>query len=109
MSSEAIVTIPPEVVRTLASSTVLVKASSLVNLDFAGMVVVYGPRRVEQDAIQRTEPRGSGWELKLSIIHKLEREIKSNEQHHRLNVIKLTRCSGTTSRQKNGRWFTKWG
>jgi len=26
------------VVRTLASSTVLVKASSLVNLDFAGMI-----------------------------------------------------------------------
>ncbi len=37
MRSEAIVTIPPEVVRTLASSTVLVKASSLVNRDFAGM------------------------------------------------------------------------
>ena len=33
------VTIPPEVVLILASSTVLVKASSLVNLDFAGMVV----------------------------------------------------------------------
>jgi hypothetical protein len=42
MSSEAIVTIPPDVVRTLASSTVFVKASSLVNLDFAGMVVVCG-------------------------------------------------------------------
>jgi hypothetical protein len=39
MSSEAIVTIPPDVVRTLASSTVFVKASSLVNLDFAGIVV----------------------------------------------------------------------
>ncbi len=38
ISNEAIVTIPPEVVRTLASSTVLVKASSLVNLDFAGML-----------------------------------------------------------------------
>ena len=31
-------TIPPEVVRTLASSTVFVKASSLVNRDFAGMI-----------------------------------------------------------------------
>ena len=31
-------TTPPDVVRILASSTVLVKASSLVNLDFAGMV-----------------------------------------------------------------------
>lgn len=30
-------TIPPDVVRILASSTVLVKASSLVNLDFAGI------------------------------------------------------------------------
>jgi hypothetical protein len=37
MSNEAIVTTPPDVVRTLASSTVLVKASSLVNLDFAGI------------------------------------------------------------------------
>lgn len=39
ISSEAIVTTPPEVVRTLASSTVLVKASSLVNLDFGAIVV----------------------------------------------------------------------
>lgn len=37
MSSEAIVTMPPEVVRTRASSTVLVKASRRVNLDLAGM------------------------------------------------------------------------
>jgi hypothetical protein len=36
-SKEAIVTIPPEVVRIRASSTVFVKASSLVNLDFAGI------------------------------------------------------------------------
>jgi len=33
-----IVTIPPDVVLTLASSTVFVKASSLVNRDFAGIV-----------------------------------------------------------------------
>lgn len=38
MSSEAIVTMPPDVVRIRASSTVLVNASSLVNLDFAGMM-----------------------------------------------------------------------
>ena len=38
MSNEAIVTIPPEVVRILASSTVFVNASSLVKRDFAGMV-----------------------------------------------------------------------
>lgn len=31
------VIIPPDEVRTRASSTVLVKASSLVNLDFGGM------------------------------------------------------------------------
>lgn len=37
MSNEAIVTTPPDVVRTLASSTVFVKASSLVNLDFTGI------------------------------------------------------------------------
>lgn len=34
-----IVTMPPDVVRILASSTVFVKASSLVNLDLGGMVV----------------------------------------------------------------------
>ena len=38
--SEIIVTMPPEVVRIRASSTVFVKASSLVNLDFAGIVKV---------------------------------------------------------------------
>lgn len=57
MSSEAIVTIPPDVVRTLASSTVFVKASSLVNLDFAGMVVVYGGGLRVQDRFE--QPRGS--------------------------------------------------
>jgi len=40
MSSEVIVTIPPEVVRIRASSTVFVKASNLVNRDFAGMIAV---------------------------------------------------------------------
>lgn len=39
-------TIPPEVVRTRASSTVLVKASSLVNRDLAGMMVGYHCRIV---------------------------------------------------------------
>lgn len=38
MRSEAIVTMPPLVVRTRASSTVFVKASSLVNLDFGGIM-----------------------------------------------------------------------
>ena len=37
--NETIVTTPPDVVRTLASSTVFVKASSRVNLDFAGMMM----------------------------------------------------------------------
>ena len=41
------VTIPPEVVRIRASSTVFVKASSLVNLDFAGIVAVVGYLRLE--------------------------------------------------------------
>ena len=71
MSNEAIVTIPPDVVRTLASSTVLVKASSLVNLDFAGMVVMYGGPGV-LSANRRAEPRGSGLNWELSMIHKLE-------------------------------------
>ncbi len=40
------VTMPPDVVRTRASSTVFVKASSLVNLDLAGMATVEpGARR----------------------------------------------------------------
>ena len=37
MSREAIVTIPPEVVRIRASSTVFVNASSFVKRDLAGM------------------------------------------------------------------------
>jgi len=37
-SNEATVTIPPDVVRTLASSTVFVNASRRVNLDLAGIV-----------------------------------------------------------------------
>ena len=36
------VTIPPEVVRIRASSTVFVKASSLWNLDLTGIVVYFG-------------------------------------------------------------------
>lgn len=36
-SNETMVTIPPEVVLILASSTVFVKASSLVNLDFGAI------------------------------------------------------------------------
>ena len=39
MSSEAIVTIPPEVVRIRASSTVFVKASNRVKRDLAGIVI----------------------------------------------------------------------
>ena len=41
------VTTPPDVVRTRASSTVLVKASSLVNRDFAGMLTGYRCKVVE--------------------------------------------------------------
>lgn len=42
MSSEAIVTIPPDVVRMRASSTVFVNASKRVNRDFGGMVQQIG-------------------------------------------------------------------
>jgi len=38
MSNEAIVTIPPDVVRIRASSTVFVKASKRVKRDFAGIL-----------------------------------------------------------------------
>jgi hypothetical protein len=40
------VTTPPDVVRTRASSTVLVKASSLVNRDLAGILVGYHCRAI---------------------------------------------------------------
>lgn len=62
-------TIPPEVVRTRASSTVLVKASSLVNLDLAGIA---GDGQVEVKAqsfearklvrLVRTEPVNGGFQ-----------------------------------------------
>lgn len=45
MTMDAIVTMPPDVVRTRASSTVLVKASSRVNRDLAGIVRDYLQRR----------------------------------------------------------------
>ena len=38
--SDTIVTTPPDVVRILASSTVFVKASSFVNLDFGAIAAV---------------------------------------------------------------------
>jgi hypothetical protein len=41
MRIEAIVTIPPDVVRTRASSTVFVKASSLWNRDLVAMMCYY--------------------------------------------------------------------
>ena len=39
---DVMVTMPPEVVRTRASSTVFVKASSLVNRDLTGMMELGG-------------------------------------------------------------------
>ena len=66
MSNEAIVTIPPDVVRILASSTVFVKASKRVNLDLAGMVEMLSralgdERRIAENAAQEKangkEPR----------------------------------------------------
>lgn len=55
------VTMPPEVVRTRASSTVLVKASSFVKRDLAGIVdkVVVEPR-LEVGDLQYSKPVG-GW------------------------------------------------
>ena len=46
-SKLTMVTTPPDVVRTRASSTVLVKASSLVNRDLAGMLAGYRCRVVD--------------------------------------------------------------
>ena len=62
-------TTPPEVVRTRASSTVLVKASSLVNLDLAGMAedmqVEVKPQSIEARRLVRfvrTEPVNVGFQ-----------------------------------------------
>lgn len=52
MSSEAIVTTPPDVVRILASSTVFVKASSRVNRDFPGIAILRIRDFLSSDALQ---------------------------------------------------------
>ena len=72
MSREAIVTTPPDVVRIRASSTVLVKASSRVNRDLAGIVIerpyVNGP----QGPLQRQTSRA----LSLAA-ESLERQVEN--------------------------------
>lgn len=67
MSNEAIVTIPPEVVRMRASSTVFVKASSLVNLDFAGIAAPTACKRKGQSVVSRSSCRvnRTRWGLEL--------------------------------------------
>lgn len=52
-SKLTIVTMPPDVVRTRASSTVLVKASSRVNRDLAGMLASYHCRVVGGGKVAR--------------------------------------------------------
>jgi hypothetical protein len=79
MSNEAIVTIPPEVVRTLASSTVLVKASSLVNLDLAGIVVERGFRVLSLEVIELS--LAAMIRSTLLKMHKFE-EIEFNRPCH---------------------------
>ena len=60
------VTIPPEVVRIRASSTVFVNASSLVNLDFAGMIAI----QVLQSLWQRLEQEVEGWAFRKMCVMK---------------------------------------
>lgn len=62
MSNEAIVTIPPDVVRTRASSTVFVKASSRVNLDLAGIFVGQRIPNPFEVSDYEVEPRGTDGE-----------------------------------------------
>ena len=64
MSKLVIVTMPPDVVLTLASSTVFVKASSLVNRDFAGIVA--RPERDVREAINRSQITGAEFRIKGS-------------------------------------------
>lgn len=59
MNSEVMVTTPPDVVRIRASSTVLVNASSLVNLDLGGMTAATAPE-TEYQAVQ---PSGYGIQI----------------------------------------------
>jgi hypothetical protein len=76
MSNEAIVTIPPEVVRTLASSTVFVKASSLVNLDFAGMLVDQRTRATWA-LFEELSLCGNDSSKERLSIHKLRNEVRA--------------------------------
>lgn len=61
------VTIPPEVVRIRASSTVFVKASSLVNLDFGAMSAKKAAQSSYSRAGSRRERKDSGVLLDLSV------------------------------------------
>lgn len=110
MSSEAIVTIPPDVVRTLASSTVFVKASSRVNLDLAGMVIEGGLRAAVQ--------AGRGGRANLAAVGArgifkdtyIQRESKNTwrdaEDQERRRAEKRRRRNGSSTQQERGREST---
>lgn len=60
------VTMPPDVVRTRASSTVLANASSLVNRDFAGMSLELGQETRRRTKEGRKEVNCPGGLLEMS-------------------------------------------
>ncbi len=99
-NSEAIVTTPPEVVRTRASSTVFVKASSRVNRDLAGIVA-------SECALQRlcgrqwAEERTSGpFQVIDGEVKTCAQLVKSNRPDPEvnsglgdvMNVLQFNRC-----------------
>lgn len=85
--SEVMVMMPPLVVLMRASSTVLVKASSLVNLDFGGMIAMQGTssqllnqtnkegrKPVEAGSKKVEESRGVGCDAHTRAVYVGEKE-----------------------------------
>ena len=83
-SREQRVTIPPDVVRMRASSTVFVKASSLVNRDLGGMVIS------KESAVEWKvccSPQAGGFEVGVSADQKLM-ESTVDDKAARLGVLR---------------------
>ena len=83
MSNEAIVTIPPDVVRILASSTVFVNASSRVNRFLAGMVALYvrSIRGNQVDNCRSQQWLASRAALYVELVDGESQDQDSNSRH----------------------------
>lgn len=108
-SREAIVTMPPEVVRTLASSTVLVKASSLVKRDLAGIMskVLSSGSEVARSAfasigLMLNFLSNSQIRRQLCILKVLARQARSCELRRENDLLlKLSSCEAVAVRRGN--------